>query len=67
MQASIQSAQWDIESLPNESSSFRKELERQLEEQERRRKIYNSKVGVPKREKIAPLKSANRRVGKAKK
>lgn len=64
----IQLAQSDIDNLSNKSTyiGLKEELERRLEEQRKRQEIYNAQKDVPRREKIAPLKSANRRAGKAK-
>lgn len=65
LQKKIQSAQIEMDNLPDESSILRKRIQTLEEERQRRQKIFDAEQNVPKKQKFPPLKSANRRVRKA--
>lgn len=61
LQATIQTTQRELDGLSSQTGPLQLEVERLKEEQQRQQEIFDAKQNVPKREKFAPLKSANRR------
>ena len=65
LQVDIQSAQIEMDKLPNQSSFLQLEIQTLKEEQQGQQKIFDAEQNVPKKEKFPPLKSANRRLRRA--
>jgi len=61
LQETIQTTQRELDGLSSQTGPLQLEVERLKEEQQRQQGIFDAKQNVPKREKFAPLKSANRR------